>query len=114
LPRSDHPRAQFVVGEGIASPLFVAVGEGPGRVEGQTGRPFVGPTGQLLMQAFAETGVTREQVYLTNATLCQPFPKATDKDKQAAATAKPPSMPPRMAMWWRSRWECVRGLRHLR
>lgn len=79
----NHP----VVGEGIVQPLFVAVGEGPGRVEGQTGRPFVGPTGQLLMQAFAETGVTREQVYLTNATLCQPFPKATDKDKHAAAAA---------------------------
>ena len=77
----NHP----VVGEGPAKPLFIAIGEGPGRVEAQTGRPFVGPTGQLLMKAFAETGITREQVYLSNATLCQPFPKATEKDKHAAA-----------------------------
>jgi DNA polymerase len=43
------------------------VGEQPGDVEDQTGRPFTGPAGRVLDQALAETGIDRRDVYVSNA-----------------------------------------------
>lgn len=43
------------------------MGEQPGDQEDLAGAPFVGPTGQLLDRALAEAGVSRADVYLTNA-----------------------------------------------
>lgn len=58
---------QTVFGEGPESALIVMVGEQPGDQEDQTGRPFVGPAGRLLDRALADAGISREQVYVTNA-----------------------------------------------
>jgi uracil-DNA glycosylase family protein len=44
----------------------VFVGEQPGDQEDKLGHPFVGPAGKLLDRAFADAGIDREQVYLTN------------------------------------------------
>ncbi|OLB08915.1 MAG: hypothetical protein AUH06_01295 [Gemmatimonadetes bacterium 13_2_20CM_69_27] len=41
-------RRHTVPGEGPRDARLVVVGEGPGRVEDATGRPFVGPAGPLL------------------------------------------------------------------
>ena len=43
------------------------VGEQPGDVEDQVGRPFVGPAGQLLDEAMELAGLQRSEIYLTNA-----------------------------------------------
>jgi DNA polymerase len=43
------------------------VGEQPGDVEDRTGRPFVGPAGNLLDRALAEAGIDREKTYVANA-----------------------------------------------
>jgi len=43
------------------------VGETPGDVEDKQGKPFVGPAGRLLDRAMLDSGINREQVYLTNA-----------------------------------------------
>jgi uracil-DNA glycosylase len=43
------------------------VGEQPGDVEDQTGRPFTGPAGRVLDRALDESGIDRREVYLTNA-----------------------------------------------
>ncbi|NML44975.1 UdgX family uracil-DNA binding protein [Ramlibacter sp. G-1-2-2] len=58
---------QAVAGEGPLAPRLMFVGEQPGDQEDLRGRPFVGPAGQLLERAFAEAGIVREEVYLTNA-----------------------------------------------
>jgi len=58
---------QTVFGEGPESAIMVLIGEQPGDQEDQTGRPFVGPAGRLLDRALAEAGISREQVYVTNA-----------------------------------------------
>lgn len=58
---------QTVWGEGAADAALMIVGEQPGDREDLAGRPFVGPAGQLLRQAMAETGVDPERVWLTNA-----------------------------------------------
>jgi DNA polymerase len=57
---------QTVFGEGGANADVVFVGEQPGDQEDLTGRPFVGPAGQLLDRALEETGIDRTKVYVTN------------------------------------------------
>jgi DNA polymerase len=57
---------QTVWGEGPASARIMLVGEQPGDREDLTGRPFVGPAGQLLDRALAEAGLDRRSLYLTN------------------------------------------------
>ena len=56
-----------VFGEGPAEARVMLIGEQPGDQEDLTGRPFVGPAGQVLSEALAEAGIAREEVYLTNA-----------------------------------------------
>ena len=57
---------QTVFGEGATGGLML-VGEQPGDVEDQRGRPFVGPAGTLLRELLDEAGIAAEDVYLTNA-----------------------------------------------
>ncbi|HVS53994.1 MAG TPA: UdgX family uracil-DNA binding protein [Opitutaceae bacterium] len=58
---------QTVFGEGPAKARVVFVGEQPGDREDVGGRPFVGPAGRLLDEALVAAGITREEVYVTNA-----------------------------------------------
>ena len=64
-PAPFSPRA--VLGEGPLGAAIALVGEQPGDQEDLTGRPFVGPAGQLLDAALEEAGITRDQIYVTNA-----------------------------------------------
>ncbi|HEX5369648.1 MAG TPA: UdgX family uracil-DNA binding protein [Dehalococcoidia bacterium] len=57
---------QAVFGAGVGGAL-VLVGEQPGDQEDQQGEPFVGPAGGVLERAIADGGLTRGDVYLTNA-----------------------------------------------
>jgi uracil-DNA glycosylase len=56
-----------VFGEGPEDADLMLVGETPGDVEDREGRPFVGPAGRLLDRALRDSGISREQAYLTNA-----------------------------------------------
>jgi uracil-DNA glycosylase len=58
---------QTVFGEGSPDARVVLVGEQPGDVEDQRGRPFVGPAGRLLDRALEDAGVDRDSAYVTNA-----------------------------------------------
>jgi DNA polymerase len=58
---------QSVFGEGPAHAPLMLVGEQPGDEEDLRGHPFVGPAGALLDAALAQAGVTRNDVYVTNA-----------------------------------------------
>jgi len=58
---------QAVFGEGLASAHVMFVGEVPGDAEDRAGRPFVGPSGQLLDEALRLAGIPRDEVYVTNA-----------------------------------------------
>lgn len=58
---------QGVCGEGPRRAALMVVGEQPGDREDLSGRPFVGPAGQVFDQALAEAGVDRSDVYVTNA-----------------------------------------------
>lgn len=58
---------QTVFGEGNPEAKIMFVGEQPGDKEDLAGKPFVGPAGQLLMEAMQEAGIARDEVYITNA-----------------------------------------------
>ena len=58
---------QVVFSTGPRSARIVLVGEQPGDQEDRHGEPFVGPAGRLLDEALDRAGLTRDDVYLTNA-----------------------------------------------
>lgn len=64
-------RRRVVFGEGDVNAKVVLVGQGPGVVEEETGRPFVGPAGALLDRALAEAGLDRKRLWITNVIKCR-------------------------------------------
>jgi DNA polymerase len=58
---------QTVFGRGPADARLFLVGEQPGDQEDKAGAPFVGPAGRILDNALTEVGLSRDDVYLTNA-----------------------------------------------
>ncbi len=58
---------QTVFGEGPARARVMFVGEQPGDAEDRQGKPFVGPAGKLFDKALLEAGLTRSEMYVTNA-----------------------------------------------
>jgi DNA polymerase len=65
-------RAHTVPGEGNVLSDVLLVGEGPGAREDATGRPFVGPAGQLLDELLGSIGWQRADVFITNVVKCRP------------------------------------------
>jgi DNA polymerase len=65
-------RTQAVPGEGNVLSDVLMVGEGPGAREDATGRPFVGPAGQLLTELLQSIGWAREDVFIANVVKCRP------------------------------------------
>ena len=55
-----------VPGEGDADADVVFVGEAPGKKEAETGRPFIGRSGQLLRALIREIGLKEEDVFITS------------------------------------------------
>jgi DNA polymerase len=66
-------RRNVVFGEGSPEAELLFIGEGPGEVEDETGRPFVGRAGVLLDEVLQENGIKREDVYITNVIKCRAF-----------------------------------------
>lgn len=48
------------------------VGEAPGHVNDEVGRPFVGHGGKILDSILKEVGIVRDEVFITNAVKCWP------------------------------------------
>lgn len=70
--RLCEARTNTVPGEGAERARLVVVGEGPGKTEDQTGRPFVGKAGELLTKILSAIGLAREQVFICNIVKCRP------------------------------------------
>ena len=58
---------QAVFGEGPKDALVMFVGEQPGDQEDKAGKPFVGPSGQILDDMLEKARIPRDEVYVTNA-----------------------------------------------
>lgn len=73
LCKLETTRTQTVFGEGNPDAELVFIGEGPGKQEDLTGRPFVGKAGELLTRIIEKgMGVPRESVYIANIVKCRP------------------------------------------
>lgn len=67
-----NSRTNIVFGEGNPSSGILFIGEGPGATEDETGRPFVGRSGQLLDRIFESIGLDRGKLYIANIVKCRP------------------------------------------
>lgn len=68
---------------------IVLIGEAPGEMEDECGRPFVGRAGQLLDEFLAEAGISRENdVYMINTVKCRPPENRVPTDEEKAACHK--------------------------
>jgi len=56
----------FIFGEGKAGLRVAVVGESPGAPDAASGRPFMGPAGEMLVRILGAIGLRREDCYLTN------------------------------------------------
>jgi DNA polymerase len=77
--------SQVVPGEGNPHARLMLIGEGPGRQEDLTGRPFVGPAGQLLERMLGAIGLQRADVFIANVVKCRPPGNRAPTDDEAAA-----------------------------
>jgi len=77
-----------VVGEGDHDADIMLTGEAPGSEEDRTGRPFVGPAGQILNDLLEANGFAREEVYINNVLKCRP-PDNRDPRKEEIEVCAP-------------------------
>ncbi len=56
----------FILGEGPVGARCAVVGESPGPPDINSGKPFMGPAGQMLDRILASIGLKRSDCYLTN------------------------------------------------
>ncbi|HEX8188758.1 MAG TPA: uracil-DNA glycosylase [Pyrinomonadaceae bacterium] len=56
----------FIFGEGPVGARAAVVGESPGPPDIESGRPFMGPAGQMLERILSSIGLARADCYLTN------------------------------------------------
>jgi uracil-DNA glycosylase len=77
-----------VPGEGNPLSDVLLVGEGPGGREDATGRPFVGPAGELLDELLQSIGWAREHVFIANVVKCRP-PGNRDPEPEEISACRP-------------------------
>ena len=79
-------RKHAVPGEGAAHPLVLVIGEGPGAEEDATGRPFVGPAGQLLDKMLKAIELDRAtNCFIANVVKCRPPGNRDPQPEESAA-----------------------------
>lgn len=72
LASEARQRGAQVTGEGNLAASLMLVGEAPGRVEVATGRPFVGPAGEVLNRVLDRLSIPRSDLWITNAVKIRP------------------------------------------
>jgi uracil-DNA glycosylase family 4 len=78
-------RTNIVPGEGNPNADLMFVGEGPGQEEDRQGRPFVGPSGELLTKMIHAIGMERSECYIANVVKCRPPGNRNPAPDEAAA-----------------------------
>ena len=64
---------KIVPGNGPRNAKIVIVGEAPGRDEEIFGKPFIGPSGQLLNDMLLRCGINRNECYVTHVMKRRPL-----------------------------------------
>ncbi len=63
---------QLCFADGNPEARLMLIGEAPGAEEDRRGKPFVGPSGQLLDRMLAEIGIDRSRAWITNVIYWRP------------------------------------------
>jgi DNA polymerase len=71
--------------DGNPAARVMLIGEAPGAEEDRQGKPFVGPSGQLLDRMLATIGLDRQSVYITNVIYWRPPGNRTPTPAEIAA-----------------------------
>lgn len=69
-----HSRTKVVFGEGDTDADLFILGDRPSRHDDLQGKPFVGGAGNILTNALADAGLTREECYVATVVKCLPIP----------------------------------------
>ena len=75
-------RKKAVPGEGNMHAKLMFIGEAPGRIEDEIGRPFVGTAGKILDQVLENVGIFRSEVFITNIVKCRPPANRVPTDEE--------------------------------
>ena len=78
-------RLNAVPGEGNPKAKIMLIGQGPGRKEDETGRPFVGRAGKFLDYLLKKNKIDRKDCYITSIVKCMP-PKNRIPTRKEAQT----------------------------
>ncbi|MFX1602841.1 MAG: uracil-DNA glycosylase [Promethearchaeota archaeon] len=78
-------RKNAVPGEGSIDARVMFVGEAPGVKEDESGRPFVGRSGNLLTGMIAEIGLSRDEVFITSVLKSRPPGNRTPRKSEIEA-----------------------------
>lgn len=82
-------RTTVVFGEGSPTAKVMFIGEAPGAREDESGRPFVGPAGELLTRIIENAmGLRRSEVFIANVNKCRP-PNNRDPEPDEVAACMP-------------------------
>lgn len=73
-----------VIGEGNPDANILFIGEAPGKNEAEVGRPFIGPSGEVLAEMLKSINLKREDVYVTNIVLDRPPTKRDPTPEEIA------------------------------
>jgi len=73
-----------VIGEGNPDANIIFIGESPGKNEAEAGRPFIGPSGEVLAEMLRSINLKREDVYVTNILLDRPPEKREPTPEEIA------------------------------
>lgn len=77
-----------VPGIGRVPNKIMIVGRNPGELEDRQNLPFIGPSGQLVDKWLVGCGVSREQVFITNAVLCHTAANRIPKRDEISTCSK--------------------------
>ena len=75
-------RKNAVPGKGYQNADIVFIGEAPGKNEDLLGEPFVGIAGKKLDEALENSGLVRNEIYITNIVKCRPPKNRAPKDTE--------------------------------
>ncbi len=73
-------RIKSVVSRGNENAKIMLIGEAPGKLENEIGKPFVGKSGQQLNDLLSKAGFNPEQdIYFCNVVKCRPVKNNKDR-----------------------------------
>jgi len=93
-------RISVVFGEGNPKADIMIIGEAPGEEEDLRGRPFIGPSGEVLDGFLGAVSLDRKRdLFITNIVACRPFTTSKDDKGRLRTENRQPSKEEREACW---------------